>query len=68
MFHMSNSTQLTIDLKYHIRADEIIFSPSTGFPRNMMDTGEYLEQVGRLDGVILLNWSEEKLIKQVQAS
>ena len=34
----------------------------------MMDTGEYLEQVGRLDGVILLNWSEEKLIKQVQAS
>jgi hypothetical protein len=37
-----------------------------GFPRNMADTGEYLEQVGRLDGVILLNWTEDKLIKQVR--
>ena len=37
-----------------------------GFPRNMVDTVEYLNQVGRLDGVILLNWSEDTLIKQVQ--
>jgi hypothetical protein len=31
-----------------------------------VDTVEYLNQVGRLDGVILLNWSEDTLIKQVQ--
>jgi hypothetical protein len=31
----------------------------------MVDAGEYLEQVGRLDGVVLLNWSEDTLIKQV---
>ena len=36
-----------------------------GYPRNMRDTGEYLESVGRLDGVIYLNWKEETLAKQV---
>ena len=35
-----------------------------GYPRNMRDTGEYLESVGRLDGVILLNWKEKTLERQ----
>ena len=38
-----------------------------GFPRNMRDTGEYLESVGRVDGVMLLNWKEKTLERQVSA-
>ena len=33
----------------------------------MRDTKEYLETVGRLDGVILLNWTEKTLQTQVDA-
>ena len=40
----------------------------TGYPRNMRDTGEYLESVGRLDGVIHINWQEDTLAKQVSTS
>ena len=33
----------------------------------MRDTKEYFETVGRLDGVILLNWTEKTLQTQVDA-
>ena len=33
----------------------------------MRDTGEYLESVGRVDGVMLLNWKEKTLERQVSA-
>ena len=39
----------------------------SGYPRSMRDTKEYLETVGRLDGVILLNWTEKTLQTQVDA-
>ncbi|XP_023340810.1 adenylate kinase isoenzyme 5 [Eurytemora carolleeae] len=38
----------------------------SGYPRSMRDTKEYLETVGRLDGVILLNWTEKTLQTQIE--
>jgi adenylate kinase len=38
----------------------------SGFPRNMADLHLYLEHIGRVDGVILLNWHEAALSSQIE--
>ena len=42
----------------------IYFLP--GYPRSMRDTSEYLELIGRLDAVILINWHLYTLERQIQ--
>ena len=37
-----------------------------GYPRSMRDTSEYLELIGRLDAVILINWHLYTLERQIQ--
>merc|ERR1719411_1713601 len=38
----------------------------TGYPTSMRDTSEFLELVGRVDGVILINWHLYTLERQIQ--
>nr|CAH0102549.1 unnamed protein product [Daphnia galeata] len=38
----------------------------TGYPRNMRDVVEYMARVQRVDGVILLDWSDRSLERQIQ--
>ena len=38
-----------------------VYRCTAGYPRNMEDTVDYLARVGRLDGVILLNWPIDTL-------
>ena len=37
-----------------------------GYPRSMRDTSEYLELVGRVDAVVLINWHLYTLERQIQ--
>ena len=37
----------------------------SGFPRDSIDLTTYLERVGRVDGVILLNWHESAILTQI---
>ena len=38
----------------------------SGYPRNMRDVADYLEKIGRLDGVILLDWLDITLERQIE--
>ncbi|XP_040574903.1 adenylate kinase isoenzyme 5 [Lepeophtheirus salmonis] len=38
----------------------------SGYPRNMNDLGFYLEKIGRVDGVIFINWHESSLENQIR--
>ncbi len=38
----------------------------SGYPRHMGDVQDYLEHIGRVDGVILLNWHEGALSTQIE--
>ena len=38
----------------------------SGYPRSSSDLWHYLEHVGRIDGVILLNWHEEAVQAQIE--
>lgn len=38
----------------------------SGYPRNMRDVADYLERVGRCDGVILINWQDDTLSQQIE--
>ena len=37
----------------------------SGFPRDTSDLQIYLERLGRIDGVILLNWHESAILAQI---
>ena len=38
----------------------------SGFPRNMRDATEYISKIGRCDGVIMLNWLDMTLERQIE--
>ncbi|QQP56320.1 Adenylate kinase isoenzyme 5like, partial [Caligus rogercresseyi] len=38
----------------------------SGYPRNMNDLGLYLERIGRVDGVVFINWHEVSLQHQIR--
>ncbi len=38
----------------------------SGYPRSLKDATLYLETVGRADGVILLNWTQSRLERQIE--
>lgn len=65
--HVIPTRQMTATLLASIKskpkAEGFVIS---GYPRNMRDTSEYLELVGRVDGVILLNWHLNTLERQIE--
>jgi len=65
--HMISTRQMTATVLANIKnkpeAQGFVIS---GYPRNMRDTSEYLELVGRVDGVILLNWHLNTLERQIE--
>ena len=38
----------------------------SGYPRDTADLQSYLDHVARIDGVILLNWRELAIVKQIE--
>ena len=45
---------------------EALLCMMAGYPRSMRDTSEYLELVGRVDAVVLINWHLYTLERQIQ--
>lgn len=65
--HVIPTRQITATLMASIKskpgAEGFLVS---GYPRNMRDTSEYLELLGKIDGVILLNWHLQTLERQIE--